>query len=174
MTNADLPSEVRSRAAADRGVVGHPAWCDLTPCTADPASQAEGYRPGVGGKHRSVPVPLDLSTAVGLSVTAVRDLTAWLTQACAPWPCDTYLRVQVGQMRLSLPTVDARQVLDALAALLGLATAAEQVGRDEASSFRHAVVDADRGVRRWDGSPSRSPSAWTAWQSSLAGVSTLA
>lgn len=68
-----------------------PAWCDRTRCTADPANQANGYRTGAGGEHRSAPVPLNLTTAMWLPV---RDGTAWLTEACAPWPCDPYQRVQ--------------------------------------------------------------------------------
>ena len=35
----------------------HPAWCDRSRCTADPASQANGYRPGIGGEHMSAPIP---------------------------------------------------------------------------------------------------------------------
>lgn len=30
----------------------HPAWCDRSRCTADPASQANGYRPAIGGEHK--------------------------------------------------------------------------------------------------------------------------
>jgi hypothetical protein len=102
----------------------HPAWCDRTRCTADPASQAEGFRPGAGGEHRSAPVFLNLSTALWLPV---RDGTAWLTQVCAPWPCESYLRVQVGDARLSMPAGNARRVLDALSALLASITTTPEV-----------------------------------------------
>jgi hypothetical protein len=102
----------------------HPAWCDPTRCTADPGSQTDGYRSGVGREHRSAPVPVRLASAVLLPV---RDGTAWLSEACAPWTCDTYLRVQVGDVDLSMPTADARRVLADLSALLSLAAAAEGV-----------------------------------------------
>lgn len=96
----------------------HPAWCDPTRCTADPASQIGGYRSDLGGEHRSAPVPVRLTSAVLLPV---RDGTAWLSEACAPWTCDTYLRVQVGDLRLSMPVADARRVLADLSALTCLA-----------------------------------------------------
>jgi hypothetical protein len=102
----------------------HPPWCDRPRCTADPASQANGYRSGVGGEHRSAPVPLNLATGQWLPVRAG---TAWLTQACAPWPCEPYLRVQVGDMHLSMPADNARRVLDALSTLLASATTAPEV-----------------------------------------------
>jgi hypothetical protein len=102
--------------------VRHPAWCDRTRCTADPASQANGYRPGVGGEHRSAPIPLNLATGQWLPV---RDGTAWLTQACAPWLCEPYLRVQVGDTHLSMPADNARRVLDDLSTLASATTAPE-------------------------------------------------
>jgi len=101
-------------------------WCDPTRCTADPASQANGYRPGAGGEHRSAPIPLNLTTAYWLPV---RDGRAWLTEACAPWPCDAYLRVQVGEAHLSMPADNVRRVLDALSALLASAVTAEEMTR---------------------------------------------
>lgn len=104
----------------------HPAWCDPARCTADPASQAGGYQPGVGGEHRSAPIPLTLSTAMWLPV---RDGTAWLTEACAPWPCAPYLRVQVGDLELSMSVDYAAPVLDALSTLLASAAIAEEVTR---------------------------------------------
>ena len=104
----------------------HPAWCDRTRCTADPASQAGGYRPGVGGEHRSAPVPLNLSTAMWLPV---RDGTAWLSEACAPWPCSPYLRVQVGDVELSMSVDYAAPVLDALSTLLASAATDPEVTR---------------------------------------------
>ncbi|GLZ00672.1 hypothetical protein Acsp02_79240 [Actinoplanes sp. NBRC 103695] len=47
-----------------------------------------------------------------------RDATAWLTEACAPWPCNSFLRIQLGEAELSLRADDARPVIDALSALL--------------------------------------------------------
>ncbi|MDQ7905928.1 hypothetical protein RB614_15530 [Phytohabitans sp. ZYX-F-186] len=106
-------------ARADR----HPPWCDRSRCTADAASQANGYRSG-GGEHRSAPVPLNLATGQWLPV---QDGTAWLTEACAPWLCEPYLRVRVGDMHLSMPADNARRVLDALSALLASAMSASEV-----------------------------------------------
>jgi hypothetical protein len=110
---------------APRPCATHPAWCDPIRCTANPASQADGYRSGVGGEHRSVPIPLDLTTAMWLPV---RDGTAWLTQACAPWECAVFLRVQVGDLELSMSADYAAPVLDTLSTLLASATG-EEVGR---------------------------------------------
>ena len=111
----------------NRCVTRHPAWCDLARCTADLASQSDGFRPGVGGEHRSAPIPLPLTTAVWLPV---RDGTAWLTEAFAPWQCTPYLQVQAGDLSLSMPAEDARQVLDALSTPLASTThAAEEVTR---------------------------------------------
>jgi hypothetical protein len=104
----------------------HPPWCDLTRCTANPDSQTGRYRADAGGDHLSAPVSVNLTTAVLL---AVRDGTAWLSQACAPWTCDTYLRVQVGDVHLSMPAADARQVLADLSAPLALTATAEGVTR---------------------------------------------
>lgn len=104
----------------------HPAWCDPTRCTADPPSQADGYRSGVGGEHRSAPVPLDLTAAMLLPV---RDGTAWLTEACAPWPCAPYLRVQVGDLELSMSADYAAPLLDALSTLLTSALTDREVTR---------------------------------------------
>ena len=59
----------------------------------------------------------------------VRDGTAWLSEVCAPWPCDTYLRVQVGDVHLPMPANDARRVLVDLSALLSLTNTAEGVTR---------------------------------------------
>ena len=114
------PPQPAQTGPADR----HPAWCDPTRCTADPASQTDGYRSGVGGEHRSAPVPVRLTSA---ALLPVRDGTAWLTSACSPWTCATYLRVQVGEVDLSMPAADARRVLADLSALLPLAATAEGV-----------------------------------------------
>src|SRR5690348_797754 len=83
----------------------HPAWCDPTRCTADPAHQIDGYRSDRAWEHQSAPVPVRLTSAVLLPV---RDGTAWLSQVCAPWTCDTYLRMQVGDVHLSMPAEQAR------------------------------------------------------------------
>lgn len=104
----------------------HPAWCDRSRCTADPASQANGYRSGVGGEHRSAPVPLGLTAAQWLPA---RDGTAWLTEACAPWRCEPYLHVQVGDSHLSMPADAAERVLDALLTLLRSASPQVEVNR---------------------------------------------
>jgi hypothetical protein len=104
----------------------HPVWCDFARCTADPASQADGYRPGVGGEHRSAPVPLNLTTAMWLSV---RDGTAWLSQACAPWECAVFLCVQVGDLELSMSADYAEPLLNALVTLLAPTAPVEEVSR---------------------------------------------
>jgi hypothetical protein len=103
----------------------HPDWCDLTRGTADPASQANGYAPGAGGEHQSAPIPLNLTT----SMLPVPDGTAWLSEACAPWPCAVFLRVQVGGVELSMSGDNAARVLDALSALLASAATPGQVTR---------------------------------------------
>jgi hypothetical protein len=82
----------------------HPPSCNRSRCTADPASQANGYQPDLGGEHRSAPVPLNLATGQWLPI---RDGTAWLSEACASWPREPYLRVQVGGTHLSMPVGDA-------------------------------------------------------------------
>ena len=104
----------------------HPAWCDRTRCTADSASEAAGYRSHVGGEHGSAPVPLNLTMAMWLPV---RDGTAWRSEACAPWPCASYLRVQVGDLELSLCADYAAPVLDALSTLLASALTDREVTR---------------------------------------------
>jgi hypothetical protein len=106
-------------------VAGHPAWCDPERCTADPASQAHGYRSGVGGEHRSVPITLNLTTAM----LPVWDGLAWLSVACAPWSWAVFLRVQVGDVELSMAVDDAAPVLGGLSALLASALAREGVIR---------------------------------------------
>lgn len=118
--HTDLQPHPTPTGRADR----HPAWCDRSRCTADPASQANGYRSGVGGEHRSAPVALNLTTGQWLPV---RDGTAWLSEACAPWPCEPHLRVQVGDAHLSMPADDARRVLDAVSTLLASATTAPEM-----------------------------------------------
>jgi hypothetical protein len=102
----------------------HPTWCDPNRCAADAASQAHGFRSGVGGEHRSVPIPLVLATAMWLPA---RKGTAWLSEACAPWQCAIYLHVQVGDLELLMPGDEARRVLDDLTALLAPVVTAEEV-----------------------------------------------
>jgi hypothetical protein len=93
----------------------HPAWCDRTRCTADPASQANGYRPSIGGQHRSAPLRLDLASAFPLPKPTGE---AYLTEAVAPWPCSTYLRIRVGDAEVSIPAEQAAPVLSALHMLI--------------------------------------------------------
>ena len=124
MTRAQQQRNLQPQPAQTGRSDDHPAWCDPIRCTADPASQTDGYRSDLGGEHRSAPVPVRLTAAVLLPV---RDGTAWLTSACAPWTCATYLRVQVGDVHLSMPVADARRVLADLSALLSLASTAEGV-----------------------------------------------
>jgi hypothetical protein len=101
---------------------GHPAWCDPSRCTADPASQADGYRPDIGGEHRSAPIRLDLATVIAL---APRIGETYLTQAVAPWPCETYLHVQHADQEIAMMARDASRLLSAL---LLLTTGAEAEG----------------------------------------------
>jgi len=126
MTRTPEHAEPQPHPAQNRCAEPHPVWCDPTRCTAHPASQADGYRSGVGGEHRSAPIPLNLATAIWLPV---RNGTAWLSEACAPWPCAVYLRVQVGEVELSMSADDARPVIDALSTLLASAATAEEVTR---------------------------------------------
>jgi hypothetical protein len=64
-----------------------------------------------------------------LPVRDGRDGVAWLSEACAPWPCAVFLRVQVGDLELSMSTDYAATVLDALSTLLASAATAEEVTR---------------------------------------------
>jgi hypothetical protein len=116
-------------SAGNRCAVRHPAWSDLDLCTADPAATThDGYGAGAGGEHSSAPIPLRLCTATWLPA---REGSAWLSEACAPWRCGPYLRVQVGDLHLFLPADDAQRVLDDLSTLLALARASEEVICDE-------------------------------------------
>jgi hypothetical protein len=110
-------------SAQNRCATTHPAWCDRTRCTADPASQAAGYRPGVGGEHRSAPVPLDLTCAFPVPARAGE---ACLTQAVSPWPCSTYLRVRVADVELSMPVEYAAPQVSALLLLARAGQAGEE------------------------------------------------
>src|SRR5262245_2516620 len=110
--------------AGNRCAATHPAWCDHARCTADPVSQADGYRAGAGGEHRSAPVPLDLTCAMLLPGRAGE---AWLTQAVAPWPCSTYLRVRIADAELSMPVEHAVTQISALLRLVMAGQAGEEV-----------------------------------------------
>ncbi len=125
-TNVPTHTDSQPLTTPRPGAQPHPVWCDPTRCTADPTSQAHGYRGGVGAEHRSVPVPLDLTTALWLPV---RDGTAWLSQACTPWECAVVLHLQVGDLELSLHTDYAAPVLDVLSALIASAATAQEVTR---------------------------------------------
>jgi hypothetical protein len=124
MTGIHEPTGHRPQPTPTCHADRHPPWCDRSRCTADPASQANGYQPHIGGEHRSAPIPLNLTTA---QWPPVRDGTAWPTEACAPWRCEPYLRVQVGEAHLSMPACNARRVIDALSTLLAPATTTEEV-----------------------------------------------
>lgn len=127
ITNPIEPSSrIPLRPAAPPCTQRHPAWCDLTRCTADPAGQAHGFRAGVGGQHQPARVPLDLTAALRLPA---RDATAWLSEACAPWACAVYLHVQAGEVELSMPVDHAGPVLDALSTLLASALTRQEVTR---------------------------------------------
>lgn len=104
----------------------HPAWCDRSRCTANPSGQANGYRSGLGGEHRSAPVPLDLTCAMWLPGHAGE---AWLTEAVAPWPCATYLHIRAGDAETAMAIEDARPVLSALAMLAAAGEEAKEVNR---------------------------------------------
>lgn len=108
------PSTHQPVSAPSPGMQPHPAWCDPARCTADPASQADGFRAGIGGEHRSAPIRLSLTRAMWLQV---REGTAWLSQACAPWECEVFLDIQIGDTELSVPVGYAAPVLGALAGL---------------------------------------------------------
>ena len=125
MTSTQEHTDPEPQPAQSSRVDRHPAWCDRTRCTADPASQANGYAPGVGGEHRSAPIPLDLTT----TMLPIREGTAWLSEACAPWRCSVFLRVQVGDVELSMAGNYAAPVLDALSALLASTATPEEVIR---------------------------------------------
>jgi hypothetical protein len=117
-TNPPTCTNPRPRSAPTRCTSAHPVWCDLTRCTADSASQAAGYRPDVGGEHRSASISLNLTSAVWLPS---RDGTAWLSQACAPWECAIYLHARAGGAELSMAVDYAGPVLDAVSRLLASA-----------------------------------------------------
>src|SRR5438045_1534697 len=97
----------------------HPTWCDVRRCTADPSADTiAGF-----GEHLSTPVELDL-TAVAI-VPSARCGLGYLSQVAAPWPRETYLRIEVDDQRLGLPVGSARPAYEALAELLTLSGTAE-------------------------------------------------
>jgi len=76
------------------------------------------------GEHRSSEIAFDLAGAVWLPDKAG---VAYLTEACAPWLCQSYLQVQVGDVTLSMPAGRAGLVLDVLSTLVASARTAQEV-----------------------------------------------
>jgi len=115
----NVKSEENSEQAETSPDQGHPAWCDRTRCTADPASQVEGYRSGVGGQHCSADLALNLRAGLWpIPPSAV----VWMTEAVAPWRCSTYLRIELaGGAEISMPVESAAPVLAALSGLVASA-----------------------------------------------------
>jgi hypothetical protein len=113
--NLETLATAESRCAAT-----HPAWCDRARCSANPASQANGCRPGVGGEHRCAPVWLDLTCASRLPGSGGE---ACLTEAVAPWPCSTDLPGRVGNDEVFVSVEYAARVLSALYVLANAAGA---------------------------------------------------
>ncbi|MBO3741611.1 hypothetical protein J5X75_29300 [Actinoplanes sp. NEAU-H7] len=105
----------------------HPAWCDPSRCTADPSTQADGYRSGVGSEHRSADVPLNIGAGSWpIPPTGV----AFLTEAVAPWRCSTFLRIVVdGGTEVSMAVESALPLLAALTDLVAFAVIGEAVSR---------------------------------------------
>jgi hypothetical protein len=115
---------VTAETAPDQG---HPAWCDPSRCTADPASQANGYDSRTGGQHRSADLPLNLRA--GMWPIPPRAV-AFLSEAVAPWRCSTYLRIVVDRdTELAMPVDNAGPLLVALSALVASAVTDAEVNR---------------------------------------------
>ncbi|MBL7261345.1 hypothetical protein [Paractinoplanes lichenicola] len=111
-----------SNIGADQG---HPVWCDQSLCTVDPASQADGYRSGVGGEHRSAAAPLDVRPC---EWPVPDQIEVFLTQAVAPWRCSTIMRIVAdGEDVVSLPVESAGPIIATLTGLVGAAEAGEWV-----------------------------------------------
>ncbi|MBO3737987.1 hypothetical protein [Actinoplanes flavus] len=105
----------------------HPAWCDPSRCTAEPSTQADGYRSGVGGEHRSADLPLAVRPAVWPTPDRIE---AFLTEAIAPWRCATFLRIMAdGEEVASIPAESAAPILAALSELVASAVADWEVER---------------------------------------------
>lgn len=68
----------------ERERVEHPEWCDRENCTA-PEFRPTEYAPQAQGKH--------VSAKLRLSGAGTK-LEVWLSQAVAPWDCDTYLQLR--------------------------------------------------------------------------------
>lgn len=99
----------------------HPTWCDRTRCTANPAATTgNGYRATTAGQHQSAPIRLDLTTVIALPP---RISEAYLTEAVAPWPCETYLRLRHGDAEIAMTASDAARALSALRLLTATAEA---------------------------------------------------
>jgi hypothetical protein len=105
----------------------HPGWCDRSRCTADPSTQADGYRSGVGGEYRSADLPLNIGVG---SWPVPPTGVAFLTESVAPWRCSTFLRVVVdGGAELSMSVESAAPLLAALSKLVASALTDEEVSR---------------------------------------------
>jgi len=127
MTEKSQTFRSNPQPTGNRCAVRHPSWCDPDRCTADPAATTrDGYHAGAPGEHRSAPIAFRLGAASWLPA---RDGTAWLTEACAPWQCAPYLRVQVGELHLFMPADEAQRVLEDLSTLLASATTVTEVTR---------------------------------------------
>lgn len=87
----------------------HPAWCDLTLCeVTDPTL------PIHDGAHRSAPVSLDLAPLViGHDRLQVASASLWRLNRA--FDTDTYLVLESGGRRLSMPLLKAAGVLVQLA-----------------------------------------------------------
>jgi hypothetical protein len=104
----------------------HPAWCDRSRCTADPSTQANGFRFG-GGQHRSDDLPLNLRACMW---PVPPHAVAFLSEAVAPWRCSTYLRITVDRdTELAMPVESAAPILAALSALVASAMTDVEVNR---------------------------------------------
>ena len=102
-------------------MAAHPAWCSARHCDAvtDPRLPADG------GSHRSEPIGLDLTLLVAAAIGPVRQASAYLQQASAPWETTPFLVVDIdGETESAfLPLMDAVAVLDQLNRLIAGATA---------------------------------------------------
>jgi hypothetical protein len=121
------PTTPRAADTPAADTAEHPTWCDRSRCTADPSTQANGYRSGVGGEHRSADVRLNLRAGNWPIPPAA---VAWLSEAVAPWRCSTYLRITVdGDTELSMPVESAAPILAELSALVASALTEAEVSR---------------------------------------------
>ncbi len=105
----------------------HPPWCDPSRCTVDSSTQADGYRSGVGGEHRSA----DLTLKIGAGSWPIPPTgVAFLTESVAPWRCSKFIRIVVdGGAELSMAVESAVPLLTALTELVAVALKDEEVTR---------------------------------------------